>query len=492
MNITAGSSSMRSSVIPRIGSSRVLLVAVLLAMPGPALPAAMPPNILILLGDDIDRDSLGPWGGQAQTPHLNQLAAEGIRLDRVYANVAMCAPFRQEFFSGRCAWRTRALPNHSRSRADTRSLPHFLRPLGYRVSLLGKKHIGPPAAYPFDDVGDLPKRENPNPKALRLAQRAIRDAREAAVPFCLVVASHDAHGPSTHGNRSRYDPASLQLPADTIDTPEYRAELAEHLAEVTNLDSLLGALRSVLRAEQVDQNTLVLFCSEQGNCLPFSKWTCFDDGLASGVIAALPGTIPAGSHSSQMVWIADIAPTLVAAAGGQPADCDCDGLSQWQNWTGGNETLHRYAYGAFSNCNIIDNRHRIYPIRSIRDNRYTLIWSPRADTGITSNTTLTQALRLIDGKQLQAPANTAASWVLAARRTASLPDNSLVDRLHHRPEWAVYDREHDPEELDNLADRPAYRPIRERLQQALFAWLNRWDDADPVATEQQFAAGKSP
>ncbi len=57
--------------------------------------AADQPNILILLGDDIDKSSLGPWGGQAHTPHLDQLARDGVRLDWVYANVAMCAPFRQ-------------------------------------------------------------------------------------------------------------------------------------------------------------------------------------------------------------------------------------------------------------------------------------------------------------------------------------------------------------------------------------------------------------
>ena len=92
----------------------------------PQVDAAAPPNILILLGDDIDKTSLGPWGGQAHTPHLDQLARDGVRLDCVYANVAMCAPFRQEFFSGQCAWRTGAMPNHSKSVAGTKSLPHYL------------------------------------------------------------------------------------------------------------------------------------------------------------------------------------------------------------------------------------------------------------------------------------------------------------------------------------------------------------------------------
>ena len=131
--------------------------------------AADQPNILILLGDDIDKSSLGPWGGQAHTPHLDQLARDGVRLDCVYANVAMCAPFRQEFFSGQCAWRTGAMPNHSKSVAGTKSLPHYLKPLGYHVGLLGKKHIGPRDAYPFEDLGDLAKDRDANKDAVILA-----------------------------------------------------------------------------------------------------------------------------------------------------------------------------------------------------------------------------------------------------------------------------------------------------------------------------------
>jgi len=468
--------------------ARVVVTVLVFASVVPA--AAMPPNILILLGDDIDRDTLGPWGGQAHTPHLHQLAAEGIRLDQAYANVAMCAPFRQEFFSGRCCWRTRAMPNHSQSLPDTRSLPHYLQPLGYRVGLLGKKHIGPRDSYPFDDVGSLPKDQNPNPKAAQLARRYIRSARDAGVPFCLVVASHDAHGPSTHGDLARYSRAALTLPDDAIDTSEYRAELAAHLAEVTNLDNLLGSLRKMLREEELTTNTLIIFCSEQGNALPFSKWTCFDDGLATGVVAALPGRIPAGTHSNQIVWVADLAPTLVEAAGGQPATLGCDGVSQWRNWTGGEEQLHQYAYGAFTNCNIIDNRERVYPIRSVRDNRYTLIWSPRHDEELTSNTTLTRALRLTEGESLKRAPDTAASWVLAARQSALPRDIQLVDRLHHRPEWALYDRQQDPEELNNLAGLPTAQPTLNRLRQALTTWLARWDDQDPVATERRFVRGK--
>ncbi len=444
------------------------------------------PNILILIGDDIDRDTLGPWGGAARTPHLDRLAKEGMRLDAVYANVAMCAPFRQELYSGRTAWRTRAMPNHSKSVEGTKSLPHYLEPLGYRVGLLGKTHIGPKDAYPFDYLGDVSKKEDGNPQLVKRATQYITQARDAGKPFCLVVASHDGHGPYTTGDPSQYDAATLPLEKDKIDTPAYRREFQQHLAEVTNLDALLGDLRAVLKQEELADNTLVVFCSEQGNAFPFAKWTCFNDGLASGVVVAMPGKIPAGSSSKQLTWIADIAPTLLEAAGGEASAEDFDGKSQWQNWTGADQPVHDYAYGAFTNCNIIDNRDRVFPIRSIRDTQYTLLWSPRAEETITSNTTLTQALQWIQTPDMNGKANPAASWVRKALRTESPEAIELMHRLHNRPEWALYDRQADPEELNNLIDDPQHAAKAEELKEALNAWLSRWDDADPVATERGF------
>ncbi len=448
------------------------------------------PNIVLLIGDDIDRDTLGPWGGEAITPHLDQLASEGVRFDRCYATVAMCAPFRQELYSGRTPWRTGAMPNHSKSKPETRSLPHYLRPLGYRVGLLGKGHVGPQEAYPFDKLGDIPKKEDANPIALERAGNYIGEAKEAGEPFCLVVASHDGHAPfHTHGDPDAYDPAALTLPKDAIDTPEYRHNLHGNFVEVTNLDKLLGGLRELIADHDLTEDTLVLFCSEQGNQFPFSKWTCFDGGLASGVVAAWPGVIPAGIASDPILWISDITPSLVAAAGGEINPDDFDGSSQWSNFTGANEKVHDYAYGAFSNCNIIDNRDRVFPIRSIRDERYTLLWSPKAEVEVTSNTTLTMALALLNDEDVKGDFDPAASWVVKLETSGDLLHEQLVERLHHRPEWALYDREADPKELTNLVGNLEFEEVQQRLQGELQSWLEKWGDEDPVKTETGFVKG---
>ena len=275
------------------------------------------------------------------------------------------------------------------------------------------------------------------------------------------------------------------FPTGLSHTAQYKQQLGAHLAEVTNLDELLGKLQKILRDENVVQNTLIIFCSEQGNAFPFSKWTCFESGLASGMIAVLPKVIPAGTVKKKMTWIADIAPTLLEATGGNTAAWTFDGISQWGNWTGGETDVHHYAYGAFTNCNILDNKTRNYPIRSIRDDTYTLIWSPQHQN-ITSNVTLTQALDWINHKNSDKYPDVAASWVQKSYDDPQAHTKTLVHRLHHRPAWALYDRKNDPHELKNIAASESHKKVFERLQKALHTWLKRWDDSNPVTTENAF------
>ena len=183
-----------------------------------------------------------------------------------------------------------------------------------------------------------------------------------------------------------------------------------------------------------------------------------------------------------MTWIADIAPTLLEAAGGKTSEWTFDGTSQWDSWTGSNIDVHQYALGIYQ-CNILDNK-RNYPIRSIRDDRYTLIWSPKYQD-VTSNVTLTQALDWITNGGSDKHPDVAASWVQWSHKQPNARNTALVQRLHHRPEWALYDRKVDPDELENLTESPDKQTFQ-RLQKALQEWLERWDDSDPVATENAF------
>ena len=445
--------------------------------------ASSKPNIVFILADDMNRDTWGAYGGvDCKTPHIDRLASEGVRFDRAYCSVAMCAPFRQELYSGRTPWRTGTLPNHSTSKPGTKSISHYLKPLGYRVALVGKSHVGPNKCYPFEYFpGEKDKKKDPNLEYLKSAGKFIDSCRQEGKPFCLFIASNDSHAPYTTGDPSAYDAQSLTIPPYWLDTPALRQELVKYYAEITNFDRLVGRMREALEERGLWDNTIFMVCSEQGAALPFAKWTCYDNGLRSGLIARWAGLTRPGSVADELVSIADITPTLVEAAGGKLKPGDCDGKSFLETLEGKEQVLHPYVFGAFTNCNIIGSKDRIYPIRVIRNKSFTLIYNPNHQSQ-TSNTKLDKALAMLD-----APAkggdDIASSWVLA------YPSDPLVHKLHHRSEYELYHLEKDPHELNNEIDNPEYRTVVDELKKQLHAKLAALGDADPVATEKSLLKG---
>ena len=145
-------------------------------------------NVVFILADDMGRDTWGAYGSKdCQTPNIDLLAEEGTRFDRAYCTVAMCAPFRQELYSGRSPWRTGTLPNHSKSVAGTKSIAHYLQPLGYRVALLGKSHVGPKECYPFERLVDVSKKEMPIQKSSNDPVSSSMIVRNRMSPFASLL-----------------------------------------------------------------------------------------------------------------------------------------------------------------------------------------------------------------------------------------------------------------------------------------------------------------
>ena len=442
------------------------------------------PNVVFILADDMSRDTWGAYGGkECKTPNIDRLAKDGARFDRAYCTVAMCAPFRQELYSGRSPWRTGTLPNHSKSVAGTKSVVHYLKPLGYRVALLGKSHVGPNECYPFERLGDVSKKVDANPETLTKARAFLDDCKKSDNPFCLFIGSHDSHAPFTTGDTSAYDAKKLTVPPYWVDTPQLREEMVKYYAEITNFDNLVGMMRKELEKRKLWDNTIFMVCSEQGTQLPFAKWTCYDNGLRTGFVMRWAGVTRPGSVVKDLVSTADVTPTLVEAAGGTLEPGACDGMSFLPLLKGNKlEQPRNYVFGAFTNCRIIDNRERVYPIRSVRDRQFSLIYNPNHGS-ITSNVSLSQALKMIQEENAGSKSlNLAASWVPRAKK-----DNrakALVHKLHHRPEYELYDLSKDPFELENKADDPSHKKTLARLKKALHAKLAKLGDPDPIATEK--------
>ena len=437
------------------------------------------PNILIIMADDCTHNDLPVYGGQnAKTPNIDRLASEGLVFNRAYLASAMCQPCRAELYTGQYPMRNGCAWNHSASRPDAKSMPHHLKPLGYRVGLAGKVHVKPAKAFPFEKV------EGFDPSCVRNPTRPhdlqhIRRFMAVDDPFCLVVALVEPHVPWVMGDASKYDPKKAKLPANLADTPRTREAFSRYLAEITYMDNQVGEILDVLDKSGKADNTVVLFTSEQGSQFPGCKWTNWDTGLHTALIARWPGKVASGKRTNALVQYTDVVPTLIDAAGGRVRRRALDGTSFLPVLLSKKSEHREYVYGVHNNI----PEGPAYPIRTISDGRYRYIRNLRPD-----EIYIEKHLMGWSGKgELNNPYW--ATWVSNAWNQPHTYD--MVKRYMHRPAEELYNTAEDPYEMTNLADDPALSDIKARLSGELDRWLrSQGDPGAPQDTHEAHQAAR--
>ncbi len=426
---------------------------------------AQPPNILIILADDCTYNDLPLYGGQnARTPNIDRLAADGLTFNKAYLASAMCQPCRAELYTGQFPMRNGCAWNHSASRPGTRSLPQHLAPAGYRTGLAGKVHVLPAASYPFEDVPGF------DPSCTRAPTHAhdltgVREfiTRDQKQPFCLVIALTEPHVPWVMGDASQYPPRQLKLPPNIADTPKTRQDFSSYLAEITYMDGQVGEILATLDASGAASDTLVLFSSEQGSQFPGNKWTCWDTGLHTALVARWPGKVAAGARTDAIVHYADVVPTLLDLAGVQVGH-DFDGRS-FAAVLRGTQTAHRdHAYAAHNNY----PEGPPYPVRSVTDGEWRYIRNLAPDELYIEKHLMGQ----LGGSAAHNP-----YWPTWMAFSWDTPRTyNLIKRYMRRPAEELYHTAQDPAEMTNLAASAEHAAIKARLSAELDRWLAEQGD----------------
>ncbi|TWU19296.1 sulfatase family protein [Allorhodopirellula heiligendammensis] len=441
-----------------------------------AASAAPPPNILVILADDCTYNDLPIYGGRnALTPNLDQFASESLVFNQAHLAEAMCQPCRAELYSGLYPMRNGCAWNHSASFDDIQTMPDYLGEIGYRVGIAGKVHVKPDQAYPFESVGGYdPNCVRDPTMAHDISEAKSFVTRRDDEPFCLVVALVDPHVPWVMGDSSVYPPADIELPPNIANTKVTREGFSRYLAEITYMDGQVGELLAMLKATGHDDDTLVLFSSEQGSQFPGNKWTNWSTGLHTALIARWPGVIPAGQRTDALVQYADVLPTLIDAAGGKVDPADFDGISFLPVLQRQTDQHRDYVYGVHNNV----PEGPPYPIRSISNGEYRYIRNLSPDNLYIEKHVMGSE------PSVHVARNYWRTWVWDSTTKPRVYD--LVQRYQRRPAETLYHTASDPYEMQNLIGSDSTSEIQQELSDELDRWLE--SQGDPGVEQDTMAS----
>ena len=316
----------------------ILILGLVLLFPGsPAMAQpATPPNIILILADDLGYGDLGSYGAELiKTPHIDRLAEEGIRLTDFYASSNVCSPSRAGLLTGRYAVRdglaartvavhdTRGLP------AETTTIATLLKAHGYRTALIGKWHLGHhteaqrPNAQGFDLFYGL---LHPNDEE----QPLYRNTRASTEPLMQsALTRRFTEEAQRFIDQSEGQPFFLYMShiaphIPLAPSPEFAntSEAGAYGDVIQELDWSVGQLLDAVERRGIAENTIVIFSSDNG---PFpegsagglrgGKATAWDGGYRVPFIARWPGRIPAESTSGAIAMNIDLLPSIAAVAG---------------------------------------------------------------------------------------------------------------------------------------------------------------------------------
>lgn len=408
------------------------------------------PNLVLFLADDCTYSDLGCYGSaDSKTPNIDKFGSEGVRFTNAFQAAPMCSPTRHNLLTGLWPVKTGAYPNHTFAKEGTLSVVQQLKPAGYKVALIGKSHVQPKSVFPWDLYAPLTKSNDIDFAAVDSFIAACTAKHE---PFCLIVTTNQPHTPWNKGNPAMFNPEKLQLPPYYIDIPETRSAFCKYLAEINYMDSEFGALLGKLDKYKVEDKSVVVYLSEQGNSLPFAKWTCYDAGVHSACVVRWPGEIKPNTTSDALVEYVDILPTFLEIAGIKPS-APLDGKSFVPVLKGEVKEHKQYTFSLQTTRGIYSGSEH-YGIRSVADKKYRYVINLTPE--IAFQNTETKG-RLFKQWLIKAQTDSSAWWI--------------TNKYQHRPAIELYDVENDRFCMDNIAGKPENKAIIERMDQALKEWM---------------------
>ncbi|EOO03380.1 putative n-sulfoglucosamine sulfohydrolase protein [Phaeoacremonium minimum UCRPA7] len=468
-------------------------------------------NVLLMVADDLGL-MLGCYGLKAiKTPHADQLAADGTKFINAFASTASCSGSRSTIYTGLHTHQNGQYGLqqgwcHFQTHDHIETTPQIFNSLGYQTGIIGKVHVGPAAVYPWEWFAPSLSRDVRENAAE--AGRFFDKAAETGRPFHLTVGLRDPHRDETRegfGNDEDdvkdiqvpdYKSENVEIPPFITDVPELRTELVEYYKSVSRMDLGIGLILKELKKRGLDQNTLVIFVSDNGAPFLNSKTTLYDAGVRLPLIVRQPGG-KTGVVNPNMISFLDILPTCIEWAGYKDSDIktansekspvrpgtpflrilqegEIASSEKWTQHVFGSHTFHE-----------VQN---YWPTRFMRDHKYkyhrNIAW--RLDFPFASDLYSSLSWEGIRNSEPVSNEQSDTPEIMIGRRR-------LQSYIFRGPE-ELFDLENDPEEIDNLARNPEFETVlkemRSKLEDMQYQTDDPWLFRDGVSVMTTQAAQK--
>lgn len=317
------------------------------------------PNIVFIFCDDLGYGDIGSFGSGIPTPNIDSLAKEGVRFTHFSAS-PLCSPSRAGLMTGRYATRVgvpRVLMSGSEGlELSETTIANILKDRGYATMCIGKWHLGDkpgylPTSRGFDEYYGIPYSNDITPVVLMHNTETI----EYPVTQATLTKRYTEQA-LKFIERSRDKPFFLYMPHTFPHTPLAASEqflgksgMGLYADSIEEIDWSVGEILKTLKNNGLENNTLVVFTSDNGPAsgegspggLRGRKGSTWEGGVRTPFLAKLPGQIPADSVCSSVAATIDILPTLANLTGAKLPEKSLDGVNIWPMLSGKQKQVDR-------------------------------------------------------------------------------------------------------------------------------------------------------
>jgi arylsulfatase A-like enzyme len=482
----------------------VLVGVAWLAFSAPALAkASKPRNVIFVLVDDLRYDAMGFVTPGLQTPNIDSLAKNGVYFPNAVVTSALCSPSRATILTGLTARNHGVIDNNNSTETGLTFFPKYLRDAGYQTAFVGKWHMGDATDAPrpgfdywvsfrgqgsyFPTDGLTPeqlaagKKHMLNVNGKEIAQQGyitdeltdyamqwLERGRDPSKPFFLYLSHKAVHSDAKAPPRyaTQYANLDIKLPASIANTEEnnrgkpmwvrnqrnswhgvdffyhsnqpLKEYIREYYRTLSPVDDSVGRILSYLRKHKLENETLVVFYSDNGFLFGdhglIDKRNAYEPSVRVPMVAYAPGLLPKGAVNPARVRNLDLAPTFLDLAQ-VPAPAQFEGKSFLPIATGETPT------DAWAN-----------------DFVYEYYWE----------------------------------WTFPHTPTTFAIQRGSLKYIQYHGVWDIeelYDVAKDPQEMNNLIDRPEYLAQKMELRRGLFQALSNRDGKHVVPYTERMSSG---